>query len=101
MPARITDEALRGAYRDVERLGIPLVWLIDTTPTESFASSVVRVASGEVLPALQKKGLRRIVAIIKSPALRMATRAAALATTIEVKVVESRLEAASHLTWQK
>lgn len=101
MPTRITEEALRGALRDIERLGVQPIWLIDTTPTESFASACVRVASAEVLPWLQKNGLRRLVAIIRSPALRMATRAATLAVSFEVKVVESRLEAASHLNWQK
>ena len=52
-----------------------------------------------MLPHLQKGGLKRIVAVIRSPGLRMAARAMALATSVEIKLVESRLEAAPFLSW--
>ncbi len=99
MPARITEEVIHAVVKDMEKLRIQPIWFVDTGPTESFATSVVRLTSGTVLPHLQKGGLKRIVAVIRSPGLRMAARAMALATSVEIKLVESRLEAAPFLSW--
>lgn len=99
MPTRITDDVMNAVVRDIEKLGVQPIWLVDTLATESFATSIVRLTSGTIMPKLQKGGLRRIVGIIKSPALRMAARAATIAVSVEVKVVESRLEAAAFLNW--
>ena len=99
MPSRITDEVMLATVRDIEKLGVAPIWLVDTIATESFATSIVRLTSGTLLPKLQNAGMRRVIGIIKSPALRMAARAATLALTLEIKIVESRLEAAAHLNW--
>lgn len=99
MPARITDEVMLAAARDMEKLGVAPIWLVDTIATESFATSIVRLTSGTILPKLQKAGMRRVIGIIKSPGLRMAARAATLAISLDIKIVESRLEAAAHLNW--
>lgn len=100
MPPRITDDVLNTVVRDMEKLRVQPVWLVDAMVTDGFATSVLRLTSGTVLPRLEKAGLKRIVAIIRSPGVRMATRAVALASSIDIKVVESRLEATPLLAWK-
>lgn len=98
-PARISAEAMQAAIAEVEKLGAGPIWLIDSTTTESFETSCVKLVAA-ALPLLEKKGLRRIVAILKTPGMRMAARAVAVASRVEIKVVESRLEAAPHLLFK-
>jgi len=93
VPNRLTEAGLQTAFRDLEKLGGGPVWLVDCAGTESFETSSVKLAA-KLLPEMEKKGLRRLVAILKSPGMRMAARAVAMASRVEIKVVESRLEAA-------
>lgn len=96
-PARITVGMLKTTFAEVERLGYGPLWLADTTATTSFETGCIPLA-GTVLLGFKKKGMKRVVAIVASPAVRMAARAVALASSLEIRVVERRLEAMPFLT---
>jgi hypothetical protein len=89
---RMTVKVVEAAFRDLERLGNGPVWLFDAIGVDSFESDVVRLGAAS-LPRLRRQGLRRIVGVIPSAALRMAARAAGVASGIDIRVVETRLEA--------
>ncbi len=90
---RLTEAMLLTAFADLEKLGAGPVWLVDGSGTDSFETRSVAVAS-RLLPEMHKKGLVRMIAILKSPGMRMAARAVAVASRIDIRIVESRLEAA-------
>ena len=96
MPERITAAALELTFDNVARLGSGPLWLVDCTLTVGFETACIAPAAKR-FPTMKKDGLRRLVTITPSPAIRMATRAATLASGIEVRVVEQRLEAAKFL----
>ncbi|MBK8254767.1 MAG: hypothetical protein IPK82_19165 [Polyangiaceae bacterium] len=89
---RLTEHDMRAAIQEISRLGVGAVWLADASAMESYETACVKVTS-EAIAMMEKKGLKRVVAVIKSSLARMAVRAVAMTTKVEVKVVESRLEA--------
>src|SRR5262245_28003202 len=91
-PVRITIADVQGAIAEAERIGGWTIWLADATWATSFEAAVIGVAGAE-LARLKKTGLQRIVAVIPSVAVRMAARAVSLASGMEIRVVDRRLEA--------
>src|SRR4051812_36523882 len=92
--SRATAGSVRTAFADAQKPGAAPVRGFEIRPVESFETGCIKLA-GTLLPQLEKKGLRRVVTVVKSPGVRMATRAVAMAAHVEIKVVESRLQAAA------
>jgi 6,7-dimethyl-8-ribityllumazine synthase len=91
-PARITTEHLKASLAELERLGHGPIWLIDTTVTTSFESGCIPLATTTLLQ-FKKKGLKRVVAVIPSAVVRMGARAVAMASSVDMRIVERRLDA--------
>lgn len=98
-PTRLMEDALRVALRDLQALGAGPIWLFDCSATESFETACVKLIAG-ALPELERRGLRRVIAVLKTPGMRMAARAVAVASRVEIKVVDSRLEAATYFAFK-
>ncbi len=94
---RLTARLLEAAGADVERLGSGPIWLFDTVASTGFDTDIVRTGA-TLLARLKKRGLRRIVGIVPSAALRMAARAGTIASGLDVRLVERRLEVAPLLS---
>lgn len=94
---RLTAKLVDAAAADCERLGSGPVWLFDTVASTGFDTEIVR-AVATMLPRLKKRGLRRVVGIIPSAALRMAARAATIASGVDIRFVERRIEVPPLLT---
>lgn len=88
---RLTARVVEAAGAEVERLGAGPIWLLDGVAITGFDTDCVRAGS-VLLLRLKKKGLKRVVGVIPSATLRMAARAASLASGIDVRLVERRLE---------
>ncbi|MEZ4307182.1 MAG: hypothetical protein R3F14_03945 [Polyangiaceae bacterium] len=97
---RLTVKLLDAAHADIVKVGVAPVWLIDTTDTSGFDTDCVRFGS-TMLQRLRKAGVQRLVAVLPSAAMRMAARAAAVASGVEIRVVERRSEAVPHLALAK
>ena len=94
---RLTARLIEVAGSDVERLGSGPIWVFDTVASTGFDTDIVR-AGAVLLAKLKKRGLRRVVGIIPAAALRMAARAATIASGLDIRLVERRLEVASLLS---
>jgi hypothetical protein len=91
-PVRLTAQHLMASLAELERLGYGPVWLIDMTVTTSFESACIPLATTTLLQ-FKKKGLQRIVAIIPSAVVRMGARAVAMASSVDMRIVERRIDA--------
>lgn len=89
---RLKEHDFRVALQEVSKLGVSPIWLADASAMESYETACVKLTA-DAIGMMEKKGLKRVVAVIKSSVARMAVRAVAMGTKVEVKVVESRLEA--------
>jgi hypothetical protein len=93
---RLSGKLVAAAAADFERLGVAPIWVFETIAVNGFDTDIVRVGAA-VLQKLKNKGLKRVVGIIPSSALRMAARAASLTSGVDVRLVQGRLEAAQFL----
>lgn len=90
---RLTTRLVEAAGAEMERLGAGPVWVFDGIGITGFDTDIVRSGS-MMLIRLKKKGLKRVVGVIPSAGLRMAARAASLASGIDIRLVDRRLEVA-------
>jgi phosphomannomutase len=90
---RLTAKLVEAAGAEVERLGAGPIWVFDAVATTGFDTDAVRAGSS-LLGKLKGKGLKRVVAILPSATMRMAARAAAVASGMDIRLVENRLEVA-------
>lgn len=90
---RLTAKMVEDAALEVERLHCGPIWLFDGSATTGFDTDVVG-AGAPVLIRLRKRGLKRVVGVIPSAAMRMAARAAGVASGLDIRLVERRVEVA-------
>lgn len=94
-PGRVTVAAVERFFRDVGVLR-PERWLIDASGATSYDVGAIRIgATG--LRALRESGLRRVVAIVISPMVRMGASVVSLSAGVPFLLVGSKAEAETSL----
>lgn len=88
---RLTARLVEAAATDLERTGNLSIWIVDATAATGFDTESVRVGT-IALSRLKKRGLRRMIGILPSATMRMAARAASLASGLDMRIVERRHE---------
>lgn len=90
---RVTVDVVKGWITDFERLGGSAVWLFAAEECTSYEPAAVDAAARMLSGFHRTHSLDGVVAIIRSPMVRMGARLVSMMSQMSVKVVADRHEA--------
>lgn len=94
---RVLARDIERMVSDYARLGAGATWLIDASATSGYAPDAVQRAAEMFGELSRARGLTRIVALIKSPVVRMGASVVSMmlrtfGSKLEIDIVESESE---------